>query len=342
MRKIFKSLKMAIIPFLTVFVLVTIANVVYVKALEVANGDTTIIVLIMLLTIFMLSLLFSIGDVIRRKIVVEKPVSEILRATEKIASGDFSVRLNITKSYEKYSDFDTIMENVNAMAEALEKSEMLNADFISNVSHEIKTPLSIIRNHALLIKNEKDDEKKEKHVQAIALATERLTALVTNVLTLNKLENQQLIPDETIRIDEMLAESVISFEDVCEQKGITLDCDFDEVTILSKRNLLEIVWNNLLSNAVKFTENGGTITVTLKEKKDKIVVSVADTGCGITKEVGERIFDKFYQGDTSHSGEGNGLGLALVKKVIDVIGGEISVKSEIAKGSTFTVTINKA
>ncbi len=334
------SLLGMIIPFLTVFVIVTVALVIFVQVSRVSNGNTVAVVSVMVITMVMLSMLVAVGDVVRRKIMVERTAQEILRATEKIAAGDFSVRLETRHVYEKYNDYDLIMENINTMAAALEKNEALNTDFISNVSHEIKTPLAVIRNYVSLLRSDVDAETRRKYIQTITQATERLSDLVSNILKLNKLENQELsIEYENINLHDMLAEAVLQFEDAYERKQIELECDFEEVELCSARGYLEIVWNNLLSNAVKFTEQGGTISVSLKKVGKTAVVCVRDTGCGISAESGAHIFDKFYQGDTSHAGEGNGLGLALVKKVIDLIGGEISVKSELGKGSAFTVTL---
>ena len=140
---------------------------------------------------------------------------------------------------------------------------------------------------------------------------------------------------------ELLRLTTLDFESLFDKKQLELHCDIDEVTILSSKNLLEIVFKNLISNAIKFTDNGGKITISLKQDKTYATIKVQDTGCGISKEIGEHIFDKFYQGDTSHSSEGNGLGLALVKKVIDVIGGEIFVESTLGKGTTFSIRLKK-
>ena len=171
-------------------------------------------------------------------------------------------------------------------------------------------------------------------------ATKRLTSLITNILQLSKLENQQLnLEYESIKLHDMLAETVLGYEELIEQKGIELDCDLDEVEVALPKSCLETVWSNLVSNSIKFTENGGKISIKLRKSGKNAVVEVADTGCGISPETGARIFDKFYQGDTSHSGEGNGLGLALVKRVIDLIGGEISVTSKVGEGSTFRVVL---
>lgn len=339
-RKKTSSLTGYLIFFLTVAAQVTIALTLFMLIYWKTDGNMPVIALSMLVIILAISAICTGIDVLRRKIMIDRPVSQILSATERIASGDFSVRLTTLHAYEKYDDYDLIMENLNAMAAELEKSELLKSDFISNVSHELKTPLAIIQNYVALLADEQDEEKKRAHIRTVVDATKRLNHLITDILKLNKLENQGLsVERERIRLHDMLAETVLSFEDLMERKEITLECDLEEMEIRSSKAYLEIVWNNLLSNAVKFTEKGGNITVTLKKESGRAVVSVSDTGCGISPETGVHIFDKFYQGDTSHSGEGNGLGLALVKKVIDVIGGEISVKSELGKGSTFTVSL---
>ena len=307
------------------------------------TDDKSMIAVLILILIFILSAFCTVFDYFRRKIMVDKPVSKILEATEKIAAGDFSTRIEIEHSYDKYSEFDAISENLNIMAAELGKSEMLKNDFISNVSHEMKTPLSLIGNYAAALADSNlDPETREKYAATLSKASNRLSRLVTDILKLNKLQNQEIKPEiSRFNLSDALAECIISFEGNIEEKNLILECDLDDVFISSSHSLLEIVFSNLISNAVKFTEPGGKIAVTLKQTEDKAVVTVTDTGCGMTKEVGMRIFEKFYQGDTSHSGEGNGLGLALVKKVIDILGGEISVTSELRKGSTFTVTLKK-
>lgn len=298
---------------------------------------------IMFGVVILLAALCTFVDIMRRKFTVDSPVDRISEATERIACGDFSVRLEIKHRIRDFDEFDYIAENLNKMAAELGKNEVLKNDFISNVSHELKTPLAVIRNYAAALKSDKlSAEERKKYAQTIVEASARLTDLTVNILKLNKLENQQIKPEfEKVRLDEMLAECVLGFEDKIEEKGIELDCDFDEITLTTSPSYLEIVWNNLLSNAVKFTPDGGRIGVSLKEESGKAVVTVTDTGCGISPEEGGRIFDKFYQCDTSHSGEGNGLGLALVKKVIDILGGEITVESETGKGSAFTVRLKK-
>lgn len=333
-------IKQTATPFITVSLIVTISLLIFKKVTVATNGNSKTVVIVMFLTTFLLALAFVVGDRIQRKITAENPANEILEATEKIASGDFSVRLTSTRSYDKYNNFDQIKQNLNLMACELEKNNMLKNDFISNLSHEIKTPLAIIQNYANLLKKDLDEQTKQKCVQTIVTATQKLTDLVSNILKLNKLDNQQLkLEYSDINLCEMLANTLVNFEDLIESKGLNLDCDLSEAYVTSCEGMLEMVWNNLISNAIKFTEPGGSIKVKLTSTSLGATVQISDTGCGISKQTGERIFDKFYQGDTSHAQEGNGLGLALVKKVIDLIGGTITVSSELGKGSTFTVTI---
>ncbi len=336
-----KSVLGYLLFFTVIAVTVTVAMFLYAVTDKLSNGNTAIISVVMLAGILILSLLCTLFDIIRRRNMVDKPVKEILEATEQITKGDFSVRLDIKHTLDKYDEFDLIKDNLNAMAGELRKSEVLKTDFISNVSHEIKTPLAIIKNHVYMIgKGNLDDATREKYVKTVLSATQRLSDLVGNILKLNKLENQALPQEiEDIRLDEMLSQAVLNFEDLIEKKNLSIECDFEEISIKSVPSYLEIVWNNLISNAIKFTDDGGKISIFAQKKGDTVNVRVSDTGCGISNTEGAHIFDKFYQADTSHAQEGNGLGLALVKKVIDLIGGEISVSSQVGKGSTFTITI---
>ncbi len=330
----------AISFFTLVALLMQIAILVYDYIRERTDNKVLIAVLILFL-ILILSAFCTVFDWARRKLTVERPTKKILDATEKIAEGDFSTRLEIKHEYRKYNQYDLIMENLNKMATELQKNEVLKTDFISNVSHEIKTPLAVIQNYATLLQDETlDSETRKNYSKTLITASKRITDLITNILKLNKLENQEIQEKhEAFNLTEALAENVVEFETIIEKKNLELNCDFDEVTIFSSKSLLEIVWNNLISNAIKFTPNGGKIDITLKRKDKNVEIKVSDTGCGMTSETGAKIFEKFYQGDTSHSSAGNGLGLALVKKVIDILGGEIAVQSEINKGSTFTIIL---
>lgn len=300
-----------------------------------------LIALLIFIVVLLLSAFCTVIDYFRRKITVERPVSKILEATEGIAKGDFTVQLTPSHSLDKYNEFDFIMENINVMAAELQKSEILKKDFISNVSHEIKTPLSVIQSYASLLAGESlDAEEKQRCIKALSQASRRLNDLVSNILKMNKLENQKIKPELSLfSLNDQLAEIIIGYEEIIEERQLSLECELEEVSVRSCPSHLEIVWNNLISNAIKFTEQGGKISVTLTRQGKNAVVSVSDTGCGIDSETGKRIFDRFYQGDTSRKSQGNGLGLALVKKVIDLLGGEISVQSELGKGSTFTIIL---
>ena len=186
-----------------------------------------------------------------------------------------------------------------------------------------------------------DEETRQKYAKSLGQASRRLSDLITNILKLNKLENQQIIDFQDVDVGELLREVVISYENLFEKKELNYNCEILDIKLFTSPSSLEIVFNNLLSNAIKFTEPKGEINISLKQDSNYVIFKVTDTGCGIDEETGKNIFDKFYQGDTSHSIEGNGLGLALVKQVIDKLGGEISVESELGKGSTFTVKLKK-
>lgn len=295
------------------------------------------------LNVIIITVLFKAIDCIRRKIMVEKPVKMITDATEQIMKGDFSVRVKPMNA-SGVEGFNKIGQAINSMAQELSGVETLRADFIANVSHEIKTPLSVIHNYATLLHSDALPAKKiTEYARAITDAGNRLSDMITNILKLNRLENQQIFPRaDVFDLGEQLCECLLQYENVWEEKDITIHTDIDaDVSVRADRELLSLVWNNLLSNAFKFTDNGGAVTVLLTSDEDHATVSIADTGCGMTSEVGEHIFEKFYQGDTSRATQGNGLGLALVKRVIDIMQGEICIDSTLGVGSTFTVRIRR-
>lgn len=340
-----KSTKFTIAGFFG-FLVVTIFNismgvVIYSK---IEKFPTWQIAVIILLFVIFSTIVCMIGDIIRRKVMIEKPLNEILKATKELSRGNFDIKLYPKFKDEALNEFDIIKDNINKMALELSKSEMLKNDFIANVSHEIKTPLSVIMTYAKSLENPSlDDDTKSKYLKNLHLACDRLNTLITNILKLNKLENQKLMPViEKFNLSELVSSRLIQYLDLIEKKEIELNCDIEEdLFITSSESYIEIILNNLISNAVKFTETHGEIYVSLKKQNKEFIIKVQDTGCGMDKETGIHIFDKFYQGDTSRSSEGNGLGLALVKKVIDVLGGSISVESEKFVGSTFTVVLKE-
>lgn len=293
--------------------------------------------------VVLITLLFGTIDYIRRKLMVERPVKRITDATERIMQGDFSVRVKPMHG-SGMEGFNQIGIAINQMAQELSGTETLRTDFIANVSHELKTPLAVMANLSTMLQRPGISEaEKNEYAKAIAEAARRLAQLITNILKLNKLENQQIFPQpKEFDLGEQLCECLLVFEDAWETKDLEIETDIEEdVRIKSDPELLSLVWNNLISNAVKFTPPGGKIGVSLKTDGNTVSVSVSDTGCGMKPEVGQHIFEKFYQGDTSHAAQGNGLGLALVKRVVDILNGEIGVQSIYGQGSTFTVRFKR-
>lgn len=271
-----------------------------------------------------------------------KPIRKIAEAARRVADGDFTVRIHPFRKDGKKDEIEVLVEDFNTMIEELGTIETLKTDFIANVSHEIKSPLSVIQSYATAIQDDTlSPEERHEYSKTIVEASKRLSELVTNILRLSKLENQEIIPiSEPYALGEQLYDCIIENEELGEKKGITFIGDgINEVSVNYDKALLELVWNNLITNAIKFTDSGGEVTLTLKEESGYAVVTINDTGCGMSEGTMEHIFDKFYQGDTSHATEGNGLGLSLVKKVIDILGGQISVVSRINEGTTFTVKL---
>ena len=293
--------------------------------------------------VLLITFLFGTADYIRRKITVERPVKQITAAAEKIMQGDFSAR--VPPIHGAGTDgFNQIGSAINKMAEELSGTETLRTDFIANVSHELKTPLAVMGNYATMLQRPGiTEEEKNDYAKAISEAARKLAQLITNILKLNKLENQQIFPQpKEFDLGEQLCECLLGFEDAWEAKDLEIETDIeDNVRIKSDPELLSLVWNNLISNAVKFTPDGGTIGLSLKTEGSSVIVQVRDTGCGMKPETGMHIFEKFYQGDTSHATQGNGLGLALVKRVVDILGGEIGIQSVYGQGSTFTVKFKR-
>ena len=294
-------------------------------------------------------LLISFGaatiDYIRRKRMVDKPVKQIMDALDRVMQGDFTVRIAPVKEFAGETGFNEIIRAINKMTAELQGTETLRTDFIANVSHELKTPLAVMGNYATMLQQPGISEvDRIEYAKAISHCSRRLAALITNILKLNKLENQQIFPQpQAFDLGEQLCESLLTFEDAWEKKSLEIETDIeDDVTVKSDPELLSLVWNNLISNAVMFTPECGRIGVSLKTDGCTVIVSVSDTGCGIDPETGKHIFEKFYQGDTSHATQGNGLGLALVKRVVDILQGEISVQSTPSQGSTFAVRIRRS
>ena len=278
-------------------------------------------------------------NAITKRFVVDKPLKKILRSTDRITAGDFSVRITDGNEEHIRTEFDLIAYRLDKMAEELGDMEVLQENFISNISHEMKTPLATLQNYATLIDSEDDEEKIREYASVISMTTRKFSTLITNILRLNKLENQTIFPEKArYNLAEQIRVALLDSETLWSRKNIEIESDLpDSLFICADEELFGIVWNNLISNAVKFTPEGGKISVWITEVDEGIKVCIKDSGIGMSREEREHIFDKFYQADRSHKAEGNGLGLALVKKIMDITGAKIDVESEKGKGSTFSV-----
>lgn len=291
---------------------------------------------------FLAALFISIYTVYQIRESYEKPIEKLSKAAHDVAMGDFSVYLSPEHLPTKLNSLDVLYLDFNKMVEELGSIETLKIDFFSNVSHEIKTPLSIIQNSAELLQDSAlSEEDRKDYTDTILQATKRLSNLITNMLKLNKLEKQSIpFATESYDLCEQIRQCALQFEDIWEEKEIELEIELEDSRFIeTDLGLLEMVWSNLFSNAFKFTPVGGMVRVTEEYQKGMFSITVSDTGKGMNKETQKHIFDKFYQGDTSHSTEGNGLGLALVKRILELIDGSISVQSKEGEGTTFHVIL---
>ena len=256
---------------------------------------------------------------------------------------DFSVRLSSMRKDGKKDEFEVLFEDFNTMAEELSSTEMMKSDFIANVSHELTPPLAVIQNYATLLQSEYlPDEERRLYPKRISEASRHLSALVTNILQVNRLENQKIKPAlHPFNLSEALCRCILNYESELDEKEIELYTDLDQdLSLTSDENLLDMVWNNLLSNAVKFTPPRGKIRVMMQQEGDSATVKITDSGCGIDGKSIRRIFDKFYQADPSHATQGNGIGLTLTKRIIDLLEGEILAESMPGVSSAFTVKLH--
>ncbi len=273
---------------------------------------------------------------------VLKPLSELVKATRRVTNGDFDVTLDIGWA-ERHTikELYELIRDFNEMTEELRRTELFRKDFISNFSHEFKTPLVSIRGFARqLYEGDLTPEQQKEFSKIILDETEYLSKLSQNTLLMTNLENKDIITDKTsFSLDEQLRNCMIRLEPQWSAKNIDINMDLDEICYYWNEPMLAHVWNNLFDNAVKFTIVGGSIGVSLKRKDGLIVVRISDSGCGIPEEALSHIFEKFYQADSSHATKGNGLGLSLVKKIVELCEGDISVSSEVGKGTEFTVEL---
>lgn len=257
-------------------------------------------------------------------------------AMRAVAAGDYSVRL---EDESRVRIIRNTFADFNTMARALGATETLQSDFISGVSHEFKTPINAIEGYAMLLQERQQSEEEcQECVDKILYNTRRLSGLVGNILLLSRVENQAIQSQKTaFRLDEQIRQAVLSLEPKWTEKQIDFDADLDPVSCVGNESLLMQVWLNLIDNAVKFDPYGGVVRLKLRQENDRARFEIEDNGPGISPEAQQHIFDKFYQSDTSHKMEGNGLGLALVKKILTACGGDITVHSAPDCGSRFVV-----
>lgn len=266
------------------------------------------------------------------------PIKKLVSAMEKVSEGDFSVRLE-TKSSSK--EIREIYSGFNMMAQELSATEILQTDFVSNVSHEFKTPINAIEGYSMLLQGgENLDADQKQYVEKILFNTKRLSSLVGSILLLSKIENQSIPAKPTLfRLDEQIRQSIVALEPEWSKKDIEFDVDMVSAEYIGNEKLLRHVWDNIIGNAIKFNPQNGFVKIRLKKTDDRIICTVDDSGPGISEEAKQHIFDRFYQADSSHKSEGNGLGLALAKKILSISNGEISAENLKEGGCRFTVTL---
>lgn len=298
-------------------------------------GSYTLISLLLVSGITVALMSYFIG---RR---VLTPLVKLSSASKEVARGNFDVTVSDSSKME---EVQSTFRNFNAMVRELKSISTLSSDFIANVSHEFKTPLSVIEGYAMLLQDDRlTAQEREDYLNKILVNTRRLNTLVGNILMLSKMETKPLPEQYTrFRLDEQLRQVVAQLEPQWSAKGISFRVRLDEVELLGWEQVLPYVWSNLISNAIKFSPSGSVIALTLLEQRECAVVTVSDRGCGMEPDVQERIFEKFYQGDTSHKAEGNGLGLALVRQIVELSQGVVEVESQPGKGSTFRVILPKS
>ncbi len=349
-QKILPELSHYLIFFLLVAFLVTCTMTLFVRTLSndlhitLTGENLNRAAKLTFLNVILLSVLFTAIDALRRRLTTDKVTRRITAATKELVHGRFETRIAPVSRIGISEDYSEMIDCFNQIAQELGSLETLRTDFIANVSHEMKTPLAVMQNYGTLLQTPGLSEaQRMEYAKGITDGSRRLADMMTNILKLNRLENQQIYPQSTsFDLGEQLCESLLQYESVWEAAEIEVDTEItDHVMVQADSELLALVWNNLFSNAFKFTPTGGRVSVSLTADESHAVVRVQDTGCGMSAEVGSHIFEKFYQGDTSHATQGNGLGLALVKRVVDILRGEISVESTLGVGTTFTVRIRR-
>ena len=294
--------------------------------------------LLLLLDLVGVCLLIGIGVTSAMSKYFFSPIFKLRGAMGAVADGDFTVRLDTESSSKEIQE---VYSGFNLMAHELQSTEMLQSDFVSNVSHEFKTPINAIEGYSTLLQGcENLTADQQEYVDKILFNTKRLSTLVGNILLLSKIENQDIPSKQSnFRLDEQIRQALLSLEPAWTEKDILFDVDMDSVSYTCNENLLSHVWTNLIGNAIKFTPHGSTVKLRLKSQGERIVFEVEDQGPGLSEEAKKHLFDKFYQADSSHKQEGNGLGLTLVKRILAISGGDVSAENPESGGCRFTVVL---
>ena len=338
-KKMRNRLTLSILGVIIAYVILAVVLIAILLAFGVSVAELwtpwTLLILLTLLCFFMSTVA---SYYLMRKIF--NPLEQISVAAGRVAAGDFTPEISYQGEFE---ELENTFQNFNRMVKELNSVEIMRNDFIADVSHEFKTPLSAITGYATLLQEpELSEEERKEYIRKIFFHIEKLNDLTDNILCLSKMEHQQFLETpQTFRLDEQLREAIVLQEPKWSAKNMNLDLELPETVFTGHSSLLFQVWTNLIGNAVKYTNDGGTIRVSLSEEPAYVTVTVEDTGIGMTEETRAHIFDKFYQGDTSRKSQGNGLGLAICKEIVKKCGGVITVESKPGAGSAFLVKLNK-
>jgi signal transduction histidine kinase len=292
--------------------------------------------------IFIMILSIALGTTLGRLVSKAslKPFRRLIDATEQMAKGNFDVRIH----FDYPEEFVNLSNSFNKMAEELGSLEILRSDFVNNFSHEFKTPIVSLRGFAKVLKNQNlSSEERDEYLDIIISETDRLSSLATNVLNLSKVENLKIVTENQLfDLSEQIRRTILLLESRWSEKKLDMQVDLEEVVFNGNEDLLNQIWLNLVDNAIKFSPQHAEIVIQLQENNNYIIFKIIDNGAGLTEEAKKHLFDKFYQADSSHASDGNGIGLAIVKRIVLLYNGTISVESELGIGTTFTLTLPNA
>ena len=330
-------LRLTLLVSAEIVVSILLALALYFVLEDVINMDRTWLLLLDLVVISL-----TVGNIVT--LVVSKyffdPIKKLGKAMEQVADGDFSVRLAERSSSKEIME---VYSGFNMMAHELSATEILQTDFVSNVSHEFKTPINAIEGYSMLLQDSENlSLEQQQYIDKIVFNTQRLSTLVGSILLLSKLENKQIPTGQTkYRLDEQIRQSIVALEPAWEKKNVEFDVELDRVEYVGNEAMMRHVWDNLISNAIKFSPQDGMVRIVLKSDSGKLCFTISDQGPGLSEDAEKHIFDKFYQGDSSHKQDGNGLGLALVKRILAIENGTVRAENRKEGGACFVVTLEE-